>query len=352
MSNPGSQQSRQQSEQVPPHLVGKEFGKIYVRKDGNTQHVEFTLWVPELQGSEAEGWQTGVALDASASMKNWYGRNLTGTLPANVSAEYERKGWIATNHFDGRAVKTFKKEAYQDAIDKGYLQFTQNVMEPIAQEFIAYLAGQLDADGGTTVIYWACGDGSAFEVIDDFTEEQCRTLKLAGPQKTTFGLSTKLVPAMKYFVDRFKDADRAIYVFLTDGKLDDLDAVKKYTTQLAKEIQAGSRKQLKCVLIGVGDEIDESQMEELDDLDTGTDVDIWDHKTAKELRAINEIIVELVDENTIVAPHATIYDASGNEVARFTDGLPAKVAFSMPSNSPHFELEVGDTRLKQVVSTS
>jgi hypothetical protein len=26
--------------------------------------------------------QTGVALDASASMKNWYGRNLTGSVPA------------------------------------------------------------------------------------------------------------------------------------------------------------------------------------------------------------------------------------------------------------------------------
>ena len=90
-------------------------------------------------------------------------------------------------------------------------------------------------------------------MIDDFTEEQCRKLKLAGPQKTTFGLATKLVPAMKYFVDRFKDAERGIYVFLTDGKLDDLDAVKKYTTQIAQEIQAGKRNQLKCILIGIGD---------------------------------------------------------------------------------------------------
>jgi hypothetical protein len=34
-------------------------------------------------------------------------------------------------------------------------------------------------------------------------------------------------------------------------------------------------------LVGIGDAINESQMEELDDLESGTDVDIWDHKIAK-----------------------------------------------------------------------
>jgi hypothetical protein len=33
------------------------------------------------------------------------------------------------------------------------------MVEPIAREVIPYLAEKIDADGGTSVIYWACGEG-------------------------------------------------------------------------------------------------------------------------------------------------------------------------------------------------
>ncbi|MCI0699832.1 MAG: VWA domain-containing protein [Planctomycetia bacterium] len=346
-----NQQARQQSEQVPQHLLQKEFGKVYVRTEGAVRHVEFTVWVPELGGSEAEGWQTGVALDASASMKTWYGRNLSGAVPEHVAEEYKKKGWVKEATHDGRRVFTFTREAYDDAIARKFVKFTDNIVEPLARDFIAYLAGQLDADGGTTFIYWACGsDGSAYEAVGDFTEEQCRKVDIRGPQKQTFGNGTRLTPAVRYFADRFQDAERGLYVFLTDGRLDDIEELKRYSTDLAKGIAAGKRKPIKCVLIGIGDEIDEGQMEELDDLDTGTDVDIWDHKIAADLRGVNEIIVELVDETRMVSDTpATIYDASGAVVAQLTDGLPAKVTFTMPATSAFFELEIGDKRIRQPV---
>ena len=82
---------------------------------------------------------------------------------------------------DGKRVMVFQKEAYDDAIRQGHLKFTANIVEPAAREFISYLAANLDADGGTTVIYWACGDGSAYEVAGDFTAEQCKGLTVAGP---------------------------------------------------------------------------------------------------------------------------------------------------------------------------
>src|SRR6185295_6263706 len=108
----------------------------------------------------------------------------------------------------------FRKEAYEDAIKRGFVRFTENIVEPLAQEFIAYLAGNLDADGGTTVIYWACGDGAGTEVLGDFTAAQCPTLNLTGPTKVPFGSGTRLLPAVKYFVDRFRDAERGMYLFL------------------------------------------------------------------------------------------------------------------------------------------
>jgi hypothetical protein len=349
MSSSG-QQGRQKSEQVPQSLLEKEFGKVYVRTDGTIRHIEFTVWVPELGGAEAEGWQTGVALDASASMKSWYGRNLTGSVPQDVITEYKDKGWVRTATHDGRSATVLTQAAYDDAIARGYVRFTDNIIEPLAREFIAYLAGQLDADGGTTVIYWACGgDGSAIEVAGDFTEDECRKITTRGPKKETFGNGTRLTPAVKYFVDRFADAPRGLYVFITDGRLDDLAELKKYSTALARAIAAG-RNPVKCVLVGVGNEVDEEQMEELDDLDTGTDVDIWDHKIAEDLRGVNEIIVELVDQNKMVsdAP-ATVYDASGAVVAQLSDGLPVKVTFTMPLASRYFELEIGGRRVRQPV---
>lgn len=343
-----SNQERQDSQQLPRHLLAKEFGKVYTRVDGATRHVEFTLMLPELEGADAEGWQTGVALDASASMKNWYGRNLTGAVPDSVNAEYRKKGWIKDATHDGRKVFTFTREAYDDAIKRGYVKFTDNIVEPLARDFIAYLAGQLDSDGGTTVVYWACGPaGADYEVAGDFTEDQCKQLTVSGPQKASFGNGTRLTPAVKYFVDRFHDAPKGLYVFLTDGRLDDLAELKAYSTALAKKIAANTQNPVKCVLVGVGSEVDESQMSELDDLDTGTDVDIWDHKIAADLRGVHEVLVELVDENKIVAPTAVVTDASGAVVHQFTDGLPAKAAFSLPAASAFFELEVGSHRIRQ-----
>lgn len=330
---------------MPSDHTAKEFGKVDVRNTGSERLVQFTI----LMEPQDEGWQTGVALDASASMKGWFGRMLEGKVPPDVSKDYEKRGWLNTHVEDGRKVKSFQKEAYDDAIRRGFLKFTPNIVQTHARNFIAYLAGSLDTKGKTTVIYWACGDGSAFEVLGDFTDDQCRTLDILGPQTVTFGAGTKLVPALRYFTDRFKDAKRAIYVFITDGKLDDLEQVKKQTMLLAKEIAAGARNFIKCVLIGVGNEIDEKQMEELDNLETGTTVDIWDHKIADDMRGLVEIFAEVVDETKIVAPTGTIYDSAGNVVMKFTDGLPAKVTFAMPVASTWFELEVAGQRIRQSV---
>ncbi len=337
------------SRQLPSTMVAAEFGEVNVADTPAGRTVKFTILM-EPQGVEAEGWQTGVALDGSASMKSWYGRSLSGKVPPSAAAEYQRKGWTAERVEDGKRVMVFQKEAYADAIAKGHLKFTTNIVEPAAREFISYLAANLDADGGTTVIYWACGDGSAYEVSGDFTAEQCKALTVTGPVEKPFGAGTKLTPAVKYFVERFADAERGMYVFLTDGRLDDLAEVKAYTAKLCREIAGGTRKPVKCVLIGVGDQVDERQMEELDDLDTGTDVDIWDHKIHADMRGIVEIFAEVVSENTTVAPTGALYGPSGELVVRFADGVPGSISATLPPGAAFFELEVAGTRIRQALS--
>jgi len=336
------------SHQLASSIVASEFGEVNVGKlpDGRLE-VSFTILMAP-SGSEAEGWQTGVALDGSLSMQSWYGLRLVGKVPPDVQSQYELNGWLSSTVEDGRKVKKFLKEAYDDAMAKGHLRMSANIVEPTSREFIAYLAAELDADGGTTVIYWACGaDGSAIEVIGDFSADQCRQLSIRGPQKESFGNGTRLLPAVQYFVDRFQDAERGMYVFLTDGRLDDLEEVKAYSTQLARAVATGRRKPVKFVLIGMGDKVDESQMAELDDLDTGTDVDLWDHKISREMRSVVEIFAEVVRENQIVASTGVIHDSQGQIVKRFSDGLPAMITITLPTGTKWFELEVDGQRIRQ-----
>ena len=285
------------SHQLSSTIVAQQFGEVNVQKQDNLWKIAFTILM-EPTGTAAEGWQTGVALDASLSMK---------------------KAWI-------------KQE-----------------VEAPARQMIAYLAANLDADGRTTVIYWACGDGSRIEEIGDLTAEDCEHKEFRGPTKVSFGTGTVLQPAVSYFAERFRDAKNGMYIFMTDGRLSDLAKVKAYTVGLCREIEAGKRNPLKCVLIGVGDEIDERQMEELDDLESNTSVDIWDHKLAKDMRSLVEIFAEVVDEHQVIAPKACIYDETGVIVKNFSDGLPSKVTFTMPASSKWFELEVGGKRIRQLV---
>ncbi len=168
-----------------------------------------------------------------------------------------------------------------------------------------------------------------------------------GPPKD-FGTGTQLLPAVRYFVERFKSAPWGFYVFITDGELHDLDAVLSYSVQLAREIAARRRNPLKFVLIGLGPNVNETQMTELDDLDSGTEVDLWDHKLAAEMRRLEEIFAEVVDKNARVADNGRILDPQGQVVRDFSHGgLPAFMEFEIAANAEYFALEVNGTRVNQ-----
>ncbi len=290
------------------------FGEVnvYPQPGGKVRVVATILMEPR-----REGTQTGIALDGSGSMASLYG------------VEEESGG--------GFFASLFGKKTKQ----------TVNQITPVAQKVCAYLARKLDADGGTTCIYWATGPaGSRIEAVGDLTADQAEQHTF-GPPKD-FGTGTQLLPAVKYFVDHFADAPWGFYVFITDGELHDLDAVKDYSRQLAREVAAGRHKPLKFVLIGIGPNVNERQMEELDDLQTGTDIDLWDHKLAAEMRVLQEIFAEVVDKNARVADKGKILDPQDRVVKNYSDtGLPAKLDFEMPAGSQYFVLEVEGQRVRQ-----
>ena len=113
------QAARHEMNALPSNMLAKEFGKVYVGDEGADRHVEFTVWVKELSGAGAEGWRAGIALDASCSMRDWYGRSLLYTekgIPQHVLDEYARKGWAEYRVEDGVKVMAFKQKAHEDAL--------------------------------------------------------------------------------------------------------------------------------------------------------------------------------------------------------------------------------------------
>ncbi len=293
--------------------VVEPFGEVNVHPAaGNRVRVIATI----LMEPAREGTQTGIALDGSGSMAPLYGVGQSGGFLANLFGKPKQV----------------------------------NQVTPVAQKLCSYLAGKIDADGGTTCIYWAVGPGgSEIEEVGDLTADQAAN-HVFGPPKD-FGTGTQLLPAVKYFVDRFADAPWGFYVFITDGELHDLDAVKSYSTKLARDVAARRRRPVKFVLIGVGPNVDEKQMEELDDLETGTDVDLWDHKLASEMRVLQEIFAEVVDKNARIADKARLLDPQGKVVKDFSDtGMSAYLEFEVPAGTPYFTLEVNGNRIHQGLS--
>jgi hypothetical protein len=290
------------------------FGEVnvYPAPGGKTRVVATILMEPHREGA-----QTGIALDGSGSMSKLYG--------------VDDGSRVLSPLFGGP-----KKRS--------------NEVSPVAQKVCGYLARKIDADGGTTVIYWAVGPGGGqVEVVGDFKADEAERHTFGPPAE--FGTGTQLLPAVKYFVERFHDAPWGFYVFITDGELHDLEEVKAYSRQLARDLASRRRHPVKLVLIGVGPDVNESQMAELDDLDTGTDVDLWDHKLAAEMRVLQEIFAEVVDRNARVASNGRILDAQGRVVKDYSDrGLPAYLEFEVPEGTESFTLEVNGQRIQQALS--
>jgi len=291
---------------------------IYPQNNGTIKVVATVLMEPDIEGARC-----GLAMDGSASMKKMYGAN------APVSPLF-RSAMGATN-----------------------------IVEPVTRVMASYLA-RFSSTGTVNLIYWACSpDGSGLEEIGEINEDQAKSLSIPGPSKLSWGRKTRLLPPVRYFVDGiFRSAPWAICVFITDGIIEDLEEVKQFCMQYARQIAAGQRNFCKLVLIGVGEEVDEQQMTELDDMfegsglrtPSGEDIDLWDHKLASEMRQLHEVFAEVVSEKIIIADQGRILDSTGRVVVGYSDGVPALLRFTLPRGSHSFTLELPGHRICQDLS--
>lgn len=225
-----------------------------------------------------------------------------------------------------------------------------NEVEPQARWMLQYLATK-DRNGVLRVAYWACGgDGRGVQVIGDLSGSAVETYTFPGPN--TQGSSTNLAPAIRDYVGYLKEqvragARRGLAVFITDGQLHDADAVMAVTGEIAQMISRGQLPRVQFVLVGVGDAIEEEQLERISHAEYPGVGHVWCHRTAKEIQNVAELVAVLVDETMTVAAGGTIYDDKGKVVKSYEGRLPAVLEFQVPEGAKSFTLEVAGQRYTQ-----
>lgn len=281
-------------------------------------HVRATL----LHDPTIEGLDMAIYMDGSGSM----------------SEEYEYK-------------KEIQGSFWQKLLGRGKEIVHPNLVEPQVQWMLEYLATK-DRNGMLRVAYWACNMGHDIEVVGELRGLDVKSYKFPGPQK--MGAKTFLKPALEDYIAYLKTqvaegAKQGCAVFITDGVLDDAEAVKTYSKWVAKSIVDGSLPRVNFVLVGVGDAVDEEQLEEVCHTEYPGVGHLWCHRIAEEITEVAQLVAVLVDENMTVAAGGTVYDNQGKVIKVYEARLPAVLEFTVPEGCDSFTLEVSGQRYTQVI---
>jgi hypothetical protein len=233
--------------------------------------------------------------------------------------------------------------------------------EPIANEvekqvrwMLQYLATK-DRNGLLRVAYWACGrSGRGVEVVGEFNGTDVQRYKFPGPRE--FGEQTNLAPAIRDYVKYLQaqvatGARRGCAVFVTDGQIHDAREVKEFSEDVARMVARGQFPRTNFILVGVGDQVDEGQMEDICHAEYPGVGHLWCHRVAHEISQVAELVAVLVDETMTVAAGGTIYDDRGQVLKIYESRLPAVLEFEVPEGCTSFTLEVAGQRYTQPLPT-
>ncbi len=225
----------------------------------------------------------------------------------------------------------------------------KNQVEPQMHWMLEYLASK-DRNGKLHVAYWATGSGADIEVVGELEGAQAKTYRFPGPR--SYGKATVLLPVLRDYVAYMRKevengARRGLAVIVTDSQISDPADVEAYSQQVAKEIAKGRLPRLAFVLVGVGEQVDEEQMEKICHAEYPGVGHLWCHRIADRLEEMPELVAVLVDETMTVAAGGTIEDDRGNVVKTYEARLPAVLEFEVAEGVKAFTLEVAGQRFTQ-----
>jgi len=285
-------------------VISKPFSDVHLKG----RRVVATL----LHDPTVEGLDVAIYMDGSASMENTYG-------PRGILAK---------------------------------LAPIKNQVEPQMQWMLEYLASK-DKDGFLRVCYWATGSGAEIELVGDLDGKLAKTYKFPGPR--AYGKATVLLPVLRDYVAHIRKevaergARRGLAVMITDSQLSDPDDVIAYTQQVAKEMSAGRMPRVNFVLVGVGEQVDEEQMERICHDEYPGVGHLWCHRVADRMEEMAELVAVLVDETMTVAAGGTVSDERGKVIKTYEGRLPAVLEFDVPAGCKAFTLEVAGQKFTQAL---
>lgn len=274
--------------------------------------------------------------------------NKGGTVLATLLHDPTVEGLDVALYMDGSASM---EDEYGPRGVLAKLGGVRNLVEPQMRWMLEYLATK-DRDGVLRVAYWATGDGSALEIVGDLAGKQAQEYKFPGPQY--YGKGTVLLPVLRDYVAHIRKeidrgARRGLAVIITDSQVHDAADVRAYSQQVAKEVASGRLPRLNFVLVGVGDQVDEGQMESICHEEYPGVGHLWCHRIADKMEEMAELVAVLVDETMTVAAGGTIYDDKGNVVKVYETRLPAVLEFKVPAGCKSFTLEVAGQKFTQPI---
>ncbi|MBT9588303.1 VWA domain-containing protein [bacterium] len=278
-----------------------------------------------LHDPTVEGLDMAIYMDGSGSMSEEY--------EYKKDYQFDKKGglwrWLTGKH----------------------VQVLPNQVEPQVHWMLEYLATK-DRNGLLRVAYWACGNGGEIEVVGELKGIDVKTYKFPGPER--MGEKTLLQPAIQDYITYLETqvaegAKQGCAVFITDGVLSDADAVKSYSRQIAAQITSGALPRTNFVLVGVGDEVDEEQLEDICHQEYPGIGHLWCHRIAEEITEVAQLVAVLVDETMTVAAGGTVYDDEGKVIKVYEARLPAVLEFAVPEGCQSFTLEVSGQRYTQII---
>jgi hypothetical protein len=234
-----------------------------------------------------------------------------------------------------------------------------NYAELVSRKLGAILC-DVTKDGKTSLLYWATGPkGAEIQEVGNFDATGWAKTDISGPAK--WGTGTQLLPPLRHIVETIgNNSNWTMGVIITDGIIEDEEDCMKYCMKIGREIASDKRKgSIKLVLIGVGKEVDEEQLERFDDMFEGTDleekVDLWSHGMVKHMRDESDIIAvlfgELMTEELIVASSGSVLDDKDNEVISFPDGMPGKFRFILSKGCKSFTVHTPKGDITQDISS-
>lgn len=230
-----------------------------------------------------------------------------------------------------------------------------NSMQPVARALGSILA-DVASNGQVEILYWALDNhGDGLEKLGSFFADQLSTLSISGPSAVRWGHQTRLLPIVRHIVEEWaRGSGFTLAALVCDGRIEDEAEVVAYCLHLGQEIAAGQRGVVQFVLLGIGDDLDEAQLYRLEDMFKQTPlaeiVNMWSTCRVADLGhqqdIVNALFSPALSPETLVASTGSIW-VDEQPVVHYRDGLPAKIRFLLPAGATAFTIQTPQGSIHQ-----